>query len=102
MSNHITSSINKSSSVDENSVLNESVTGINKSKVVKNCVCSREPKKKIFNHSVQQNSKKKAIFTGDTTLNGLHEKGLLKNCYIKVRNFPGASFKMEPVTYTSR
>ena len=32
--------------------------------------------------------KKRVVITGDSTLNGIHEKGMSKNYRVKVNNFP--------------
>ena len=35
--------------------------------------------------------KKRALITGDSMLNGIHEKGMSKNHRVKVNNFPGGT-----------
>ena len=35
--------------------------------------------------------KKKVVITGDSMLNGLHEKGLSMNHNVKVKNYPGGT-----------
>ena len=35
--------------------------------------------------------KKRVVITGDSMLNGIHEKGMSKNYRVKVNNFPGGT-----------
>ena len=42
------------------------------------------------NESISE-QKKRVVITGDSMLNGLHEKGLYKNYHVKIKNFPGGT-----------
>ena len=47
-----------------------------------------------FKKDKTKEQKKRVVITGDSMLNGIHEKGLSKNHTVKINNFPGGASEM--------
>ena len=63
---------------------------------MKRCECNRKKplnvdESIVDDKSTHEPNKRKVVITGDSLLNGLHEKGLSRNHRVKVNNFPGGT-----------